>query len=102
MSSGIRIAPRDVWFLFDISNGGLGVRNYVWWFESRAKARAHKKEQHADSSHARLAGPFHYRIISEDSTELEFHEYDCRYWRIGKSHGPCTCKKIRRERHGRQ
>ncbi len=19
------------------------------------------------------------------------HKYDCRYWRSGKSHGPCTC-----------
>jgi len=19
------------------------------------------------------------------------HEYECRYWREGKSHGPCTC-----------
>jgi predicted RNase H-like nuclease (RuvC/YqgF family) len=23
----------------------------------------------------------------------EYHEYDCPNWRIGKSHGPCVCKK---------
>jgi hypothetical protein len=25
--------------------------------------------------------------------EMEFHEYECPYWRLGKSHGPCTCPK---------
>jgi len=101
MSNGIQLAPRDVWLLFDISNGHVGVKNYMWWFETRTKARAHQRKQNSNPNYARLVGPYHYRVISKDSTKLEFHEYDCKFWRIGKSHGPCTCRKLRRKNGNR-
>jgi len=102
MSAGIRIVPRYIWLLFDIYNGDIGIKNYMWWFSSRAKARDHKKKQNAVATFAHLVGPFRYRVVSRDSVELTFHEYDCRFWRIGKSHGPCTCRKLRRKNENRR
>lgn len=31
------------------------------------------------------------RLKKELLPHLVVHEHECRYWRMGKSHGPCTC-----------
>jgi hypothetical protein len=28
---------------------------------------------------------------------MEWHEYECPFWRLGKRHGPCRCKSLRAE-----
>lgn len=35
------------------------------------------------------------KISAAEKLLLEYHEYDCPFWRIGKSHGACICKKLR-------
>lgn len=95
MSAGILRPPQTLWILLDVSNGDFPVKCYTWWFTSRQAARDHKKEQASNPDHAALTGPFKYQLIAEDSAVLPYHEYDCKFWRIGKSHGPCTCRKLR-------
>jgi hypothetical protein len=58
-----RLRPGNMWVLFDMDNGDPSSRRYLWWFETREKARAHKKRQNSRwPSSARLAGPFRYRV----------------------------------------
>jgi len=46
-----------IWLLFDIDNGDSGSKHYVWWFDSRKKARGHKKWQATTKHAAELVGP---------------------------------------------
>lgn len=48
---------RVVWVLFDLDNGHPGEKHYLWWFETRALAMAHRKRQHAMKHGATLSMP---------------------------------------------
>lgn len=52
-----------IWILVDASNSNQRSKNYLWWFETRQLARAHK--QHVKRVYgekgATLIGPFKYR-----------------------------------------
>lgn len=45
-----------IWLLFDIDNGDSGSKHYVWWFDSRKKAREHK-QWHINNGKTELVGP---------------------------------------------
>jgi hypothetical protein len=73
---GVRArAPKEIWVLFDISNGLDGSKNYVWWFETRAKARGYKLEierrMREGERHrlAELVGPHRYRYVKDRPTK---------------------------------
>ena len=52
----------EIWILIDEDNGDASSKRYLWWFESRQKAREHKKWQNANPKNARVTGPFRYRL----------------------------------------
>lgn len=55
-------SKKHIWLLFDVSNGDISSRRYVWWFDSRQKARAHKHWQnHILKNKAKLVGPFKFK-----------------------------------------
>jgi len=63
MSAGMTKPPKNLWFCFDISNGDIGVKNYVWWFETRKKALAKiAKHKSNPDVYAKLVGPFKYHL----------------------------------------
>jgi hypothetical protein len=38
------------------------------------------------------------RLLDALAKELVVHEHECRAWRMGKRHGPCTCNAVERGR----
>jgi hypothetical protein len=44
-----------------------------------------------DVSRVIVKGPerYNYGYVVLNATAV--HTHDCKYWRLGKSHGPCTC-----------
>ena len=53
MKNRVRVA----WVLIDLSNSNPRSHNYLWYFETRALAREHRREQHAIRANARLSQP---------------------------------------------
>ena len=58
---------RTVWLVFDLDNlleyngcGQRDFRGYVWYFETRAKARAHNAWQKKQKYAARLSQPIKF------------------------------------------
>lgn len=56
---------RIAWVLIDLSNSNPRSKNYLWWFETRALAREHRKHQHAMKHGARLSQPQRWLRDSE-------------------------------------
>lgn len=54
------LPKRNVWLLFDTANGDEKTRRYLWWFDSRQKAREFKKEHEKYANHYKLHGPVKY------------------------------------------
>lgn len=48
---------KTAWVLIDLSNSNPRSRNYLWWFETRALARQHRKHQHSMKYGATLSQP---------------------------------------------
>ena len=36
---------KEIWVLFDLSNGDAMSKRYLWWFDTREEAMAHRKWQ---------------------------------------------------------
>lgn len=58
----VQSAWRRAWIMFDLDNGHKCGRNdvgkgYLWVFETKAKALAHRKEQHKLPFGAKLSEP---------------------------------------------
>lgn len=49
----------EVWLVFDCCNGDKPVKRYVWWFDTRAHARAHM-DHYSDAKYAELKGPYKF------------------------------------------
>ena len=64
--------PAVAWLLFDVSNGHDGSKNYVWWFETRKKARSfkndHLRRKRTKETLTDLVGPFPYRFSGGKNT----------------------------------
>lgn len=56
---------RDVWLLFDRSNGDRRTRRYCWWFDTRKDAMAHRRHQHRITNGAPLSLPVRMRQVSK-------------------------------------
>ena len=52
---------REVWLLFDQANGDEGSRRYVWWFDTKGAALAHRRHQHRHPSNAKLSMPIRFK-----------------------------------------
>lgn len=48
---------KTIWLLFDLNNGDAGSRRYVWWFNTRGMAMAHRRHQHKMEFGAKLSMP---------------------------------------------
>ena len=57
MTSEYLPSTKTIWLLFDLSNGHMVSRRYLWWFETRREAMDHRREQHKLRNHARLSLP---------------------------------------------
>lgn len=63
----IKVGYRRFWVMFDLDNGhqwnsrDIG-KGYIWVFESRKKALAHRKAQHSNRDNARLSYPKFVKI----------------------------------------
>lgn len=55
---------KSIWLLFDLANGHRRSRRYLWWFDSRKDAMAHRKEQHAMPHGARLSFPVRALLVA--------------------------------------
>lgn len=55
---------KNVWLVFDLSNGHKPVKRYVWWFDTREEARKHIRHQKTYPNGADLSNPVKY-ILSE-------------------------------------
>ena len=49
------------WVLIDLSNGHEASRRYLWWFEKKSQAKAHRKHQLAMEHSADLSKPIKVR-----------------------------------------
>ena len=58
-------AGTTLWVLFDLDNGHNGAQHYLWYFETRAQARAHRASQARDYpvSGARLSVPVKVQVL---------------------------------------
>lgn len=57
--------PSRMWVLIDRSNSNERSKNYLWWFETRAMARARKARHDADPERfAKLDGPYVYYLYT--------------------------------------
>lgn len=48
---------KDIWLVFDMSNGDKPSKRYVWWFDSIKQARKHIKHQRQMKYAATLSSP---------------------------------------------
>ena len=48
---------KHIWLMFDLSNGHRGSSRYVWWFETRKDAFAHREWQMSQKHGADLSQP---------------------------------------------
>ena len=58
----VRCGYRQAWIMWDMSNGHSGWKRdcgkgFLWVFQTREAARAHRKKQHAEKLGARLSSP---------------------------------------------
>lgn len=51
---------RDIWVIFDLSNGDPASRCYLWWFETRTEALAWRRER-LGPKFAEFSLPMKYR-----------------------------------------
>ncbi len=51
------------WVLFDTGNGHKGLYRYLWWFNTRREALAHRKSQNAVKGNARLSRPYRMVVV---------------------------------------
>lgn len=70
MSPGIRVNPKYVYLLLDMSNGDYPAKNYTWWFPSYKKALDHRNTQNAVPGKARLEGPFKYEACYQRAVKV--------------------------------
>ena len=57
---GARKGHKALWLLFDLSNVHPGSRGCVWWFDTRAEARRHRRRQMSNKHNAGLSAPVQY------------------------------------------
>ena len=62
------------WILIDLSNGDENSRQYLWWFESKKKAKEHRKHQMTLPNNAELSKPIKVKA-SKKMKELLFNRY---------------------------
>lgn len=55
MSAAYLPRDREVWLVFDLSNGDSETQRYVWWFDTEAQALAWLAEARARPSATRAA-----------------------------------------------
>ena len=53
---------KSFWVLFDLANGHKAKGRYLWWFDTRKDAMAHRKFQHKDPSNVRLSMPVKVQV----------------------------------------
>ena len=54
-------AGKEIWVLFDQSNGDSETKRYMWWFDTRKAARDHKHWQNKVYKGAELKGPVKFK-----------------------------------------
>ena len=54
------IYPDRLYMVFDLDNGDMLSKRYVWYFSSKAKALKHIRAQRAQLNSARLSDPVLY------------------------------------------
>jgi hypothetical protein len=54
---------KTLWLCFDLSNGHRPSHRYVWWFDSRKDAEAHRRWQKKFPHAAQLSVPVKVRIV---------------------------------------
>lgn len=61
-------AGKTLWVLFDMSNGDKSARRYLWWFDTRKAARAHRASQTGTPGTARLSAVVKVRVAHVERT----------------------------------
>lgn len=57
---------KNIWILFDVSNGDIASKRYLWWFDTRQKAREYKHYQNnVLKNKAKLVGPWKFKKESK-------------------------------------
>lgn len=54
-----------IYVLFDLSNGDVLTRRYLWWFDTRKQAMEHRKEQKKMKYGADLSMPVKVKVETE-------------------------------------
>jgi len=57
----MRPKSKEVWLVFDLSNGDPASRRYVWWFDSLSAARRFKRDHNKRQYASVLSKPFRYK-----------------------------------------
>ena len=60
MSAAYLPRGREVWLVFDLSNGDSETQRYVWWFDTEAQAVAWLAEARARPLSATFSEPVRY------------------------------------------
>ena len=58
--------PEKLWVLIDLANSNPRCKNYLWWFESKKLALAHKRYHDSDADLAHLIGPYRFKLSPKD------------------------------------
>jgi hypothetical protein len=79
--------PRQVWIMWDLSNGHTKRRCYLWIFPSRQDALEHRRKQHRGKFHARLSMPQKSHVRMKSILNNQNREYFRRNEVIGLKQG---------------